>query len=62
MGETRRTEVYAFHGHVSGLPDLFHASCADHPDFGFCGVEAEAYEALAQHLRTHDLAAEASNG
>ena len=42
--------VYPFHRPVPGLPDLFHVSCAEHPEFGFCGTREQAYWARLDHL------------
>lgn len=47
-------EVYPFHARIDGMPDLFHVTCSQHPEFGFCGSEAEAAQARAEHLSTHE--------
>ena len=42
--------VYPFH---SGTPQLFHVSCDECPDFGFCGMREEAEPAADQHRASH---------
>lgn len=52
--EDAEVDVYPFHMRIKGLPDLFHASCRKHPEFGMCGTEQEAEAAKAAHLATHE--------
>ncbi len=52
--ETGTVEVYPFHARIDDMPDLFHVKCSQHPEFGFCGSEAEAAQARVEHLSTHE--------
>lgn len=46
--------VYPFHQSYPGMPDLFHVSCAEHPDYGFCGERDQADAAATDHAyRAH---------
>lgn len=42
--------VYPFH---EGAPQLFHVSCDECPDFGFCGMREEAEPAADRHRAAH---------
>lgn len=50
MGEIK---VYPFHAPFPGLPELFHVSCDEHPDFGFCGEKSDAEDIAAGHRIDH---------
>lgn len=45
--------IRPFHMSMPGMPDRFHVYCERHPEFGFCGDDAEARNAALEHGREH---------
>ncbi|MBC9927215.1 hypothetical protein [Leucobacter sp. cx-169] len=39
-----------FHQSYMGLPDLWHVSCKDHPEFGTCAESGQARQDLEEHV------------
>lgn len=46
----RPTHIYPFHQTFPGPDPLFHVSCREHTDYGFCGTRVEADADDAVHL------------
>lgn len=49
-GEGAPTYIGEFHQSYGDQPQQYHSYCREHPDFGTCGVYAEALAATENHL------------
>lgn len=47
--QAHTVRVYPFHHQYPGTEQLYHVSCEQHPEFGFCGEAREASAAAKAH-------------